>query len=88
MPITTQAKKALRKARKHALHNQTIRNAYKDAIKAVRKAKEAGQDANELLRLAQKKLDKAAKRGVIKSKTAARKLSRLTIHVQKAVAAK
>lgn len=81
MPITSQAKKALRKAQKHAMQNTIVRNAYKEAVKAVQKASAAGNDAKELLRLAQKKLDKAAKRGVIKPKTASRKLSRLSASI-------
>jgi small subunit ribosomal protein S20 len=84
MPITPQAKKALRKARKHALRNTMIRNAYKNAMKAVKKAAAAGLEVSELLRVAQKKLDKAAKRGILKPKAAARKLSRLAASVKKA----
>lgn len=78
MPITSQAKKALRKAKRHAERNLIVRTAYKEAVKAARKAAGTGTDAKELLRMAQKKLDKAAKRGIIKKKTASRKLSRLT----------
>lgn len=77
MPITSQAKKALRKAKKRATHNMLIRAAYKEAVKAVKKARAAGEDTKELLRAAQQKLDKAAKRNIIPKKTASRKLSRL-----------
>lgn len=78
MPIKQQAKKALRQAKKRAERNARTRVAYKEALKAVRKAKAAGNDTKELLRLAQQKLDKAAQKGVMKKKAAARKLSRLT----------
>jgi len=42
----------------------------------------------EKVRLAQKALDKAAKRGVIKANTASRKFSRLTKRVKKAIVKK
>ncbi len=77
MPNKSAAKKALRQTKKHALANKQIRTAYKTAVKAVAKAIETGQDAKEALRLAQQKLDKAAKKGIIKKNTASRKLSRL-----------
>lgn len=82
MPIKRNAKKALRRAKKRALQNAVVRVAYKDAMKAAKKAAIAGQDVKELARLAQQKLDKAAKRGVIKKKAAGRKLSRLLKHLE------
>ncbi len=77
MPIKQNAKKADRQRKKRAARNLIVKNAYKDAVKAVSRATEAGKDVKEALRLAQQKLDKAAKRGVIKKNTAGRKLSRL-----------
>ena len=85
MPIKQNAKKALRRTKKRAARNVVVRVAYKDAVKAVRKATAVGADAKELIRLAQQKLDKAAKRGVIKKNTAGRKLSRLLKQIQKQV---
>lgn len=85
MPIKQAAKKALRQAKKRAIQNKIVKNAYKDAVKAVHKAMTAGEVSVELLRAAQQKLDKAAKRGVLKKKTAGRKLSRLVMQVKKAV---
>lgn len=67
----------MRQAKKRATGNLLVKNAYKEAVKAAKKAIGAGGDMKEVLRLAQKKLDKAAKKGVIKKNTAARKLSRL-----------
>lgn len=62
-----------------------VKKAYKQAIKSVTKALDEGKkDVGELTTLAQKKLDKAAKAGVIKKNTASRKLSRLMKKVQKA----
>lgn len=82
MPITTQAEKALRKAKKRSARNAVIRAGYKQAVKGVKKARAAGQETKDLLILAQKKLDKAAKRGVLNKKTAARTLSRLAAYIQ------
>ncbi len=75
MPNKRNAKKALRQNIKRAKLNKTRREAYKSAIKKVFKSDV--KDTKESLRLAQQALDKAAKRGVIKRNTAARKLSRL-----------
>ena len=78
MPIKNNAKKALRQAHKRAEANKVFKLAYKKAIKAVTKALAAGEkDVTALVQTAQKALDKAAKKGVIKKNTAARKLSRL-----------
>jgi small subunit ribosomal protein S20 len=86
MPNKQNAKKALRQSEKRAARNLIVKNAYKIAMKTVKKAVVAGQaELKEELRLAQKSLDKAAKRGVLKKNTAARKLSRLTKAVKKAV---
>ena len=84
MPNLRNAKKALRQTKKRALRNKTIKTAYKSATKAVKKAVAAGEDMGDKMVLAQIKLDKAAKAGVIKKKTAARKLSRLMKSVNKA----
>ncbi len=79
MPNKRNAEKALRQTKKRAALNKARRDAYKDAVKKA--AKSDGKDQS-LLRLAQQTLDKAAKRGVIKKNTAARKLSRLMKKVQ------
>lgn len=78
MPNTNSAKKALRQDIKRAKLNLAIKQAYKEAVKIAKAAITAKKDADDLIKDAQKKLDKAAKRGVIKKNTAARKLSRLT----------
>lgn len=78
MPNKRNAKKALRQSIKRATRNAVVRDGYKKAVKTVNKAVVAGaSDVKEQLRLAQKMLGKAAKRGVIKKRTAGRKLSRL-----------
>ena len=84
MPNLRNPKKALRQAEKKAARNKVVKQAYKKAMKSVDKGLAAGKDLTEDLRLAQKKLDKAAKKGVIKKNTAARKLSRLMKRVHAA----
>ena len=81
MPNKANAKKALRQMKKRAALNKTRRDAYKEAIKNTSKAKSKAEALN-MARAAQKALDKASKRGVIKKNTAARKLSRLMKKVQ------
>lgn len=74
----------MRQSRKHAIINKQFRDAYKEAVKSAKKALATGEkDVVEKIRLAQKKLDKAVKRGVIKKNTAGRKLSRLMKKVNK-----
>ena len=84
MPNKQNARKALRQAKKRTALNLTVKKAYKAAVKATIAAGKA--DMAEAMRLAQKKLDKAAKKGVLKKNTAARKLSRLSKRVKKAIA--
>ena len=72
MPNIQSAKKELRKIKKRVVLNKMRRENFKDAIKNAVKTKSA-----EAVKLAQQALDKAAKSGVIKKNTAARRLSRL-----------
>lgn len=78
MAITKSAKKANRSSARKQVFNVRRKRDMRDAIKDVRK--EVATDvakATELLSTAYKAIDKAAKRGVIKANTAARKKSRL-----------
>lgn len=78
MPNKQNARKALRQARKHAIANSAVKKSYKSAVKNVLEDITAGKkDLTEKLRIAQKRLDKAAKAGVIKKGTAARRFSRI-----------
>lgn len=82
MPNLKNAKKALRQAKKRAAENLVVKRAYKTALKNVNKAIESGEkEMGDLVKTAQKKLDKAAKKGVLKKNTAARKFSRLMAKV-------
>jgi len=86
MPIIKSAKKALRSAKHKKVFNDRRRRAMRDSIKEV-KAKVADKSIEtgvKALALAYKAIDKAAKRGVIKKNTAARKKARLTALAKKA----
>lgn len=79
MPIIRSAKKSLRQAKKHKQENLKKREAFKSALKRIKKlalAKET-KKAMELMPQAYKALDKAAKSNVIKKNTASRNKSRL-----------
>lgn len=84
MPIIKGAKKADRQAKRRRVFNTRRKSVLADSVKAVEKAVLGGDlvKANELLPKAYKAIDKAAKTGVIKSNTAARKKSRLTMRLK------
>ena len=86
MPITANAKKAHRQSERRKVFNIRRKGAMKDVTKTIDKAVLAGdtKKAEELLPTAYKAIDKAAKRGVIKPNTAARKKSRLSARIVKA----
>lgn len=79
MAITSSAKKANRGAARKHIFNIRRKNVLHDTTKALTKAVTAGDKAGaaSLLPAAYQAVDKAAKRGVIKANTAARKKSRL-----------
>ncbi len=78
MPIKRSAEKALRQSKKRATRNEVYRAAYKQAVKDVKKAIEVGEkEVTKKISTVQKTLGKAAKKGVLSKKTAARKISRL-----------
>jgi len=88
MAITSSAKKAIRSSAKKHVFNLRRKDAMKDTTKSLNKAL-AAKDvaaAEKLLVSAYKTIDKAKKRGVIKSNTAARKKSRLALAIKKAKA--
>ncbi|HEX7099148.1 MAG TPA: 30S ribosomal protein S20 [Acidimicrobiia bacterium] len=77
-----------RQNEKRRLRNKSIRSEVKTAIKKVLVAAEAGEPTDELFRQAQKKIDKAVTKGVLKPNTAARKKARLAarLHATKPAA--
>ncbi len=72
MPITTSAKKALRVSKRRRAFNLRRTKVLKEAAKTFQKSLTVADLAK-----AYQAIDKAAKRGVIKKNTAARKKSRL-----------
>ena len=79
MPITRSAKKALRQSIRRRARNLVYKNKMKRLIKEVRAlvSQKKINEAKNLLPQVYKILDKAAKVGVIKKNTAARKKSRI-----------
>jgi len=78
MPITTSAKKALRRDRRKTVVNLVVRKQMKQALKEVREKK-----SKKALSVTYSALDRAAKKGVIKKTKASRLKSRLANFLQK-----
>ena len=80
MPITKSAKKALRQSERKRVRNLQKRRKLKNLLKEVRDLilQKKIEEARKLLPRIYKILDKAAKTGLIKKNTAARKKSRIT----------
>lgn len=85
MAITKSAKKAIRSSEKKRVFNLRRKDALRDTMKTLAKALAAKDvsGAEKLLPAAYSAIDKAKKRGVIKSNTAARKKSRLAVALKK-----
>ncbi len=75
--IKSQKKRILTNA-KRAERNKAVKSELKTRSKNAHKAINAGGDSTDAVRMAQKKLDKAASKGVIHKNAAARRVSRLT----------
>jgi len=80
MPIIKSAKKAQRQNDKRRARNKAIRQSLKSILKEARTLATANKtgEAKKNLPAIYKALDKAAKTGIIKPNTAARKKSRIT----------
>ncbi|MGH8912027.1 MAG: 30S ribosomal protein S20 [Acidimicrobiia bacterium] len=61
--------------------NKGVVSDMKTSIKKVTTAAEAGEPTDELYRSAQKKIDKAVAKGILKPQTAARRKSRLASRI-------
>lgn len=85
MPVIKSAIKKARQDEKARKHNRGIRDEYKEAAKKVRKLALSGEvkKAQEELKTAYSKIDRAAKRNVIHKNTAARRKSRLSAFLKK-----
>jgi small subunit ribosomal protein S20 len=79
MPITTSAKKALRASKRKHVFNVRRKNVLQDTTKKVKKLIAEGKkdEATKMLPSVYQAIDKAAKRGVIKTNAASRKKSRI-----------
>jgi small subunit ribosomal protein S20 len=87
MPIKKNARKYMRVTAKKTVRNKIVKGVAKNAIKKTREAVAAGKldDAKKYYLEAQKALDKAAEKNIVKKNTAARKKSRLNALIKKAV---
>ena len=88
MAITSSAKKAIRSSARKHVFNLRRKDALRDTTKALTKALAAkdAAGAEKMLPAAYKAVDKAAKRGIIKSNTANRKKARLAAAIKRAKA--
>ena len=79
------AKKRVLVSKKKAERNKSVKSSVKTAIKKVEAAIEAGDKAaaDEALKSAIGKISSAANKGIYHKNTAARKVSRLTLAVNK-----
>ena len=88
MPITKGAAKAHRSSERKYVFNLRRNRAMSDVVKKVRKLIAGGEvkEAEAMLPTVYKAIDKAAKRGIIKENTAARKKSRLVTAIKRSKA--
>ena len=82
------AEKQRRQAEKSKLRNRAVKSRLKSALKNAKAAITEGSVTTEVLSSASSVIDKAAKRGVIKSNTADRYKSRLAKATKRATATK
>ncbi|CAN0623114.1 30S ribosomal protein S20 [Burkholderia sp. lig30] len=84
MANSAQARKRARQAAKANSHNSALRSKFRTAIKAVRKAVDAGdkEKAAELFKIATKTIDTIADKKIVHKNKAARNKSRLAAAVK------
>ncbi len=84
-PITKSAKKALRQSKKRRVRNIQKKKIIKKLLKEIKNlvSEKKSEEAKKLLPQVYKLLDKAAKTGLIKKNTVARKKSRITKLINK-----
>ena len=83
MPNSKQATKRLRQAKVRNLRNRMVKSELKTYTKKVLAAVTEGnlKDAEDTLRIAQSKLDKAAQKGVLHKNTVSRRKAQLAAKV-------
>jgi small subunit ribosomal protein S20 len=86
LPNTLSAKKRVRQTEKRTAHNKAIRNRARTFVKSARQAIEVGDEeiARDAVQRAASVLDRAASKGVIHARNAARRKSRLMKHLEAA----
>lgn len=86
MPIIESAKKYMRVTERKTILNKKIKGNVKSAIKKTREAVASGKidEAKKLYITAQKSIDKAAQKKIIKKNTAARRKSQLNLLIKNA----
>ncbi|NBD14346.1 MULTISPECIES: 30S ribosomal protein S20 [Corallococcus] len=79
MANTKSAEKRYRQSLKRRARNVNVRTSVKDAVKSAREAiaSKDGTKTTDALKAASKTLNKAASKGVLHKRTAARRISRL-----------
>jgi len=90
MPITSSAKKALRVAEKKTIFNTRRKHAKDNAVNKIKKLVKENKikEAEKLLPITYKAIDKAVKTKLLKKNTGSRVKSRITALVNKAKAKK
>lgn len=80
MPNTKSAEKRIRQTEKRTARNRQVKSMVKTSIRRFEEALQTGdtESAKQKLLSATRQLDKAASKGVINKRTAARKKSQLT----------
>ena len=87
MAITSSAKRAIRVSARKRVYNLRRLSTMRDSVKSFKKMVVSGaSDVEKSLPALYKAIDKAAKRGVIKKNTAARKKSRIIALLRKQTA--
>lgn len=81
------ALKRIKQNSKRRMRNRMVKTRVKNSVKKVLAAAENNGDVREELKKAQSVIDKAAKKGVIHRRTAARKISRLSRRAGRSVSA-
>ncbi len=85
MPITKSAKKALRQSERRRIRNLQKMRKLKNLLKEIKNliSQKKTKEAKKLMPQVYKALDKAAKTGLIKENTSARKKSKITKFVNR-----
>lgn len=81
MANTKSQEKRNRQNEKRRLRNKAVSSEMKTAVKKTLAAAEAGEPTDDLYRAAQKSIDSAVSKGLIKANTASRRKSRLAARI-------